>query len=119
MTELQAVRKSIAHWERMRAWVRKQPGREWIDRIDMMQAIGEDWYAGSCPLCEYWGLAKHCEQCVISRVSFKCTSFQSVWMAVDMTHSWRAWLKASRGMIAVLRKCNRYLIVQEQMEGKK
>jgi len=100
MTKQQAIRESIAHWERMIAWVKTQPKRKEPDDIKMTNQIGENWYSDYCPLCSlYHEGGEPCTRCPLH---IKWGS-KIAWFLVDISPTWDEWLRHARKMLRQLK----------------
>jgi len=104
MTKQQAIRESIAHWERMIAWVEKQPKIEEPDRIEMEYQIGEDWYAKHCPLCKLYYRDELCTNCPLKAEYGKCDNDgRNAWHLVSSSPTWAEWLRHAKKMLEQLK----------------
>jgi hypothetical protein len=111
----QAIRESIAHWDRMIAWAENQPvdGRRF--RTAMQDQIGESWYGEHCALCrEFYveqddecesaeGDVFECSDCpIVLGGNRKCMIYGSIWGNLDTCKTWGEWLTAAREMRGML-----------------
>lgn len=100
MTKKEAINESIAHWKQMRKWVRKQPKDEKVSRGKMEKAIGESWYGGDCPLCQYYFV---CGNCPLSQKYGECVyDNENAWGDIYESKTWEEWLRYAEVMIQQL-----------------
>lgn len=98
LRELEALRGSIAHWERMIEWVERQPHYNKPDIGDMWSEIHEDWRGASCDLCLLYN--PNCGIC--TRCPLGPRGCCDEWKAVDRSDTWLDWLVAANVMLARL-----------------
>jgi hypothetical protein len=108
-TELQSTTESIQHWQRMRAWVARQPQGERPVAQHMIRAIGETWYRDDCALCMIKPGADCYPACPMSRAMYAdersyscCCAPRAPWLAVHEAETWADWLEAADRLIADL-----------------
>jgi len=105
MTEAEAIKDSIAHWERMIAWAKKQPKKDAPSGEVMETAIGEHWGNKYCALCkEYLGIGT-CRDCPLAKKYGECGSYSynNAWYFVAGSRMWGEWLKNAERMLEQLR----------------
>jgi hypothetical protein len=100
MTKLQAIKDSIKHWKRMRAWVKKQKKSNVTDYYEMAKAIKETWTSGSCALCKFY--EPNCKSCPLVKKHTGCGGEKTNWVKVDRSETWGEWYKNSTKMLKQL-----------------
>jgi len=108
--DIDAVKQSIAHWERMIQWAMKQPGDAEVLRYIMCKQIGETWNASDCALCRIHlrepGFVV-CGNCPVANAGFQCLEFGSPWSQVNLSKTWKQWLKEAKVMLKTLQSIDR------------
>lgn len=102
MTETQAIKESIVHWERMREWARKQRWDKGSTGFEMREAISETWAGTYCVLCNTY----RCSNCPLYKKYGKCGVFcvgDNAWKKVNLSKTWGEWIVASNAMIEQLK----------------
>ena len=105
-SDIDAVKQSIAHWKRMIQWVEKQPGDAEVSRYLMYKQIGETWDANHCALCRIHLLEPSniiCKKCPLANAVFGCNGFGSPWHRVNLSDTWKQWLKEANKMLKTLK----------------
>ncbi len=109
-TEVQAIKNSIAHWERMIEWVKGGNVDIWmVPYQDVMQnAIGESWNDKDCSLCN-WSKSgtksQHspCPICPLAKAGHICSGGGSLWQYVNNSTTWVSWIENAEVMLKVLK----------------
>ncbi len=105
MTKAQAIKKSIEHWERMIAWVKKQPQTDKPYYFAIEGAIGEDWSDEHCPLCEFY--LSVCNKCPLQKKHGHCSGYEkdryNNWNKVFNARTWKTWLKHAKVLLKQLK----------------
>lgn len=108
MTEIQAVDKALAHWERMQAWVKLQPEEDAVSGSGMKFAIGETWEGKYCACCKFTRSLSDIMDCYLCPIAIageeRCDYPNSSWQLVDMSETWGEWLENSHAMISLLKR---------------
>lgn len=82
--------RTLAHYDRMILWVKKQNPDENISHIKMLESLGEHWYCEYCPLCNE---VSSCGDCPIYKSNekfFDC--FGTPWVKMSNSQTWKEWL---------------------------
>lgn len=103
---IKAIEESIAHWNRMIEWAKKQPAE--TDKIrkpsEMLDAIGEVYYSGDCALCEIYQV--NCSECQLSFIHQCCNNKDSPWNICVLSKTWGEFVfNAEQYMLPALNKC--------------
>jgi len=105
MTEQQAVKESIEHWERMIEWAKTQDALGKADDTVMLNVINEYWEGAYCALClEYCKCVdngNYCGRCPLGKISL-CSVKGSLWGKVTDSVSWKEWLINAQEMLKTL-----------------
>jgi hypothetical protein len=105
-----AIDNSIAHWERMIAWAKRQPRSAKVSPVKMRDEIAETWDGVHCSLCRLFRC--DCISCPLERFYGHCGSLytENAWAAVARTwakksgpQTWRTWLKHANVMLNQLK----------------
>lgn len=108
MTALQALNKSLVHWDRMIKWVTRQDPTDKARSRRMEADIHESWYEWSCPLCQNFRCGKSCGiDCPLVVYGYQCTDDNSVWEQVANARTWGKWLSCAKNMVRMLKSCKR------------
>ena len=99
-----AIEKTIAHWERMIAWVdtyRKH--LLWVaddvlsNRIIVKNGLGETYDGQSCPLCQKYHC---CDFCPLFQKFGRCSgNSANLYKSVAGAHNWLDWLEKARAFL--------------------
>ena len=77
---------TIAHWERMIAWVKKQPQNKFVSYSLMLSRLKEAWMGADCPLCKAFHTTKAfthpCGNCPLN-IGVSCS--KGVWNKYEKT----------------------------------
>jgi len=117
MTQKEAIKDWIAHWERMIAWVEKQRPRDCTYMYRMVDAINECWDLAYCPLCKLYSF--NCTQCPMGNKYGACNNKNSenLYGQVHRSLTWKKWLKYAKEFLKQLKSlleeqpcgdCDRY-----------
>lgn len=99
-----AVNDSIAHWERMIAWVKTRPPKEYVSRDSITRELGENWSGYYCAVCKVFVDGCYdfdgCSETVCPMVmpgrpdcgSVTCDESPNSWNRLCKTHTWEQWL---------------------------
>lgn len=100
--EIEAIRETIPHWERMKKWAEEQDPGERISSSIMQSELGECWEGRYCPLCiSHW---ESCEECPLEIAGFGCNLGEcSPWRKVNSSKNWGKFVKNADNMIAALK----------------
>lgn len=102
---IRAIKKSIAHWEKMRKWAVEQEGA--VDSYLMFKSMGTSWGASSCPLCHMFNRTLFgdlsCKDCPLR----KCEPYNDhvcvkAWQDVDQSTTWKEWVSNADRLIGLL-----------------
>lgn len=115
------LEESIAHWDRMVAWMKKQKHYYDPDTDDMRDAIGEHWYGDHCPCCKHAqslsGRNDFCVDCPIVIAGFKnCQEVGNPWLSVAESETNEEWLNNADKMILFLEEVKQYWMDYEQKD---
>jgi len=94
-----AIKGSIAHWEKMIAWVETQNPGGLPFSIGMKDEIGESW-RDACPLCTTY--VCHMPICPLSIANHTCGEEFSPWDKVNNSYTWAEWIINAKNMLKVL-----------------
>ena len=104
----QAIKDSIAHWERMIAYAQRQRASVCPSPREMLAALGEMWSSNDCPLCKLFSDGcRHCPLC--DRYLYTCCT---EWTDVAHADTWGEWVEAAHELLKLLKKIR-------EKEGKK
>ena len=102
---IKAIKDSIAHWLRMRKWVKKQSPDEYASFFLMKESLGETWSTTDCALCIYYGFDSFniadCKNCILAKKYSKCSIGQ--WCKIHKSKTWAEWYKYSTIMLRQLK----------------
>lgn len=96
MTEAEAIRKSIDHWERMIAWVETQPEFADVRYDSMLRDIGAYPSGTYCALCLYsYDNMVGCDGCILAVSIGRCEGEEitNAWGRTFRAETWDQWLK--------------------------
>lgn len=82
--------RTLAHYDRMILWAKKQNPDENINHIKMLEDLKENWYCDYCPLCNE---VSTCGQCPVYKSNekfFDC--FGTPWVKMSNSQTWKEWL---------------------------
>jgi len=91
---VQAVKESIAHWERMIDWVStvvlsNENSPKNADSITMEYNLGENWTGEDCSLCKNF---KKCVGCPLEEKYGRCDwGSRNLWKSVQNSWTWQEW----------------------------
>lgn len=107
MTKAQAIKDSIAHWERMIKWAEQRMVNFSSDM--MFQSLGEDWYADHCSLCRGYykedgnTYEESCGYCPLYKhVGKACNEASHVWVKFTLLLPKRKWINNAKKMLKLL-----------------
>lgn len=91
---INALNKSIKHYEKMIAWAKKQNKKEISNENVMWKSIGEHWHSNSCSLCELFV----CSKCPFGRKYGYCGKLKNKnkWIKLVTAHNWKEWIKGAK-----------------------
>ena len=78
-----ALFKSIKHWEDMILWAVRQDAGDPVELNDMLDALGETWFAEYCALCKHFN--DDCDLCVMTPVCDADPAAISAWQQVQFS----------------------------------
>lgn len=109
-----ATQDSIAHWERMIAWVKTRPPKEFVSIDAITRELSENWYGNHCAVCKlfsdgkisdnseggcysvYNGTEYNCPMIMPGRPGcnsvVSCDHSPHSWQRLLNTHTWEQWL---------------------------
>ena len=98
------IKKTLEHWDRMIKFAEKWQTLDMQDdsigffRYSMGQSIGEEWYADSCPLCNfYYNYGERCSNCILDKKYGSCTNGKNnKWNSVDESEMVGEWLENAK-----------------------
>jgi len=111
-----AVKESLKHYDRMIAWVKTQNPADKINRLLMYDAIGEDWFDESCPICAEYAIKDNarsylvCADCPLAMKFDYCGSLHmpnksisktwgiNRWIFMNKAKNWDEWLTHALAM---------------------
>jgi len=97
MTKKQAIKKAIAHWERMIRWAKKQNKKEFPSLFSMSNDIKEAWKGKDCELCkQFQNKADGCSNCPLYKKYNNCNTVHNLWFAVSFSRTWKEWVKNAK-----------------------
>ena len=89
---------ALEHYDRMISWAETQEPEKYVSYNEMKQEIGEHWYGGHCPYCNYFykedDLEGHpCRHCPLTydpiSSDFCCNC---VWFYLSNAITWKEWV---------------------------
>jgi hypothetical protein len=105
MTKKQAIKESIAHWERMIKYMKRR--RRFIDVYTMKMESGEAWLGKDCALCtEYYksdDTENCCMDCPLDDAEHCCFDDVGLWEQVQYATDRKSRIKAMENMLVVLK----------------
>jgi len=103
MTEKQAIKKTIAHWERMIKWAKKQNHYNFVNKNEMMNEIGECWDSRYCDLCIKYN-KNRCAKCPLKRKYGGCIMrTDNLWFSVATSRIWDEWIDNAKDFLKQLK----------------
>jgi len=104
MTKLQAIKKSIKHWEKMIKWAKEKTSYSPY-YLTMKDSIGESWFEGDCPLCKKYmnDSTRECFGCPLGKKYGVCGTKSNKWLAVYNSSTWGIWVLNANKLLRQLR----------------
>jgi hypothetical protein len=99
-----AIKKSIAHWERMISWMENKYNSgsttTILTSVLMLDEIGETWYGEFCALCQTF----LCRDCPLKKAREACIeSPNTLWVRVANAPNIKMWIANAKELLAVLK----------------
>lgn len=94
---------SIAHWERMIAWVKDRNPDTTARATTMLDAINETWFLSYCPLCKAFR-PQDCGGCPLGAAGYYCRNAGSALWRVAAARTWSEWWLQAQEMLRLLRE---------------
>jgi len=110
---LEAIDKSIKHWQEMISWVKKQRPSDHTDSNTMSININTSWHGWNCPLCKMFCsknlscagcYSGSCQLCPLLKTDNCCNNSGSIWKKVNYSPSWGSWLNWAKKMVYILKE---------------
>jgi hypothetical protein len=96
MSEKEAIKETIKHWERMIRWAKERDKSETVNPHNMVLELKEWWNGEHCPLCEKFG-KRSCGKCPPCRTCGVCSGQiyigTNLWGKVNSSLTWGEWTK--------------------------
>ncbi len=104
MTEQEAIKGSIAHWERMVKWADEQPPLDLVSWDNMEFAIKELPNAEGCYLCRVYNMGfEGCPACPLAIEYGWCTNSTNAFYDADSARHWHGFVKHGKRLIEQLK----------------
>jgi hypothetical protein len=98
MSNAKLKKEALAHYDRMIAWVEKQPAGNESNHIAMFIEIGERYYGDHCPYCQKYGDSIYeCQGCELrgsEELGTACCD--GLWNKMVDAKTWKTWLKYAK-----------------------
>jgi len=106
---------AIVHYERMIDFARKQPPTDIPTDFLMWEQMQEDWFSGSCPLCQ--AVDRKCQECILAKEYMPCSPederwSSSEWAKMHTSKTWEEWLIHATALRDIMVK------IREKLEKK-
>lgn len=97
-----AIQDSIAHWERMIAYVKTLDKEQDSNRHYLKDKINEAWLGYDCPLCTLY--EDDCSTCPLYNYEqTECDDEDSLWQNVNDSTTWGDWIVNANRMLNALK----------------
>lgn len=100
MTLKEALEDSIAHWERMIEWAKRQPPEKAVKYTEMAYCINEEPNESHCALCKY--SLEFCNRCLVLKYDTSCCLLGSIYREAVSPDTWGEWAESAKLMLDLL-----------------
>ena len=110
ISKKEAISRTIAHWEKMIKWAKKQPEHYLTSIGAIHNGINQTWYGDYCPLCDkYYKGSKTkltCKKCPLKIKYGKCgrSKIRNKWHNVSFSYNWKDWVENAEVFLAQLKR---------------